>query len=194
MEMTDNIFYRPALPTAIALGTFDGVHLGHRAVISAAVELARADKLMPAVFTFADLPRNSFLPEGERIPALCSAEEKAGLIGKLGVELLICPRFEHLRYMPAEEFIEDVLIGALKAKHIVCGYDHRFGAGGKGDAELLMRICRGYGAGVTVVPPVLYSGRRISSTDVRAALAAGEVEKAEAMLGRSLSAKPRFDR
>ena len=187
MNVTYDIEYSPEAPTAIALGTFDGVHMGHRAVISAAVELARAEGLMPAVFTFADLPRNAFLPAEERIPALCTAAERANLIMELGVELLICPEFSLLKDMPAETFVNEILLGRLHAKHIVCGYDHRFGRGGAGDAELLIKLCRAAGAGVTVVPPVLYEGERVSSTRIRAALAAGDTAAAFAMLGRDPS-------
>ena len=184
MKLTCDWKYSPKTPTAVALGTFDGVHMGHRAVISAAVKLAHAEKLTPAVFTFADLPRNAFLPDDMRIPALCTAAERAELIASLGVELMVCPEFPSLMDMPADAFVKEILLGCLRAKHIVCGYDHRFGSGGKGDAELLIRLCRDAEVGVTIVPPVLYLGERVSSTRIRAALAAGDTEAASAMLGR----------
>ena len=187
MIVTDRIDFDPGMPTAIALGTFDGVHIGHRAVIEAAAELARANGLKSAVFTFADLPRNAFLPEGKRITALCGSGERAGLIAELGVDIMVCPEFtKELREIPAEEFVNGVLIGGLRARHIVCGYDHRFGAGGRGDTELLMHLCRDAGVGVTIVPPVLYMGERVSSTRIRAALAEGDIASAEAMLGHGL--------
>lgn len=193
MIITEDIFYTPAEPTAIALGTFDGVHIGHRAVISAAVELAASAReregegLLSAVFTFADLPRNAFLPEERRIPALCSPLRRAELIAELGVDIMVCPKFASpLKDMSAEDFINDILICSLRARHIVCGYDHRFGAGGMGDAELLMHICRRAGVGVTIVPPVTYNGRRVSSTDIRAALAEGDTETARNMLGHEI--------
>lgn len=179
-------------PTVIALGTFDGVHKGHRAVISAAVEAAAALRAMgesdirSAVFTFADLPRNSFLPEDRRVPALCSPQRRAELIAALGVDIMVCPAFETLKSILAEDFINDILIGRLNARHIVCGYDHRFGAGGAGGADTLMHVCRGAGVGVTIVPPVTYNGRRVSSTDIRAAIAKGDIASAEAMLGHDL--------
>lgn len=183
MKLTSEIDFDPVLPTAIALGTFDGVHIGHRAVIGAAVETARANGLLSAVFTFSDLPRNAFLPEGRRIPALCPLETRARLIAEMGVDIMVCPEFTLLRDMPAEDFVTRVLIGSLHARHIVCGYDHRFGAGGQGGAELLMKICRREGTGVTIVPPVLYRGERVSSSRIRAALAAGDEVSAAAMLG-----------
>lgn len=182
-----NIGY--GLPASIALGTFDGVHIGHCAVIKTAVEIARAEGLSPAVFTFSELPKNAFLPPQKRVFPLCSFEEKARLIAELGVELLLAPPFsEELRALPAERFVEDVLIRRLNAKHIVCGYDHRFGAGGMGDAELLMRVCRENGAAVTVIPPVSIDGERVSSTAIREAIREGRVDRAELMLGRKLTA------
>lgn len=194
MKITETIRFDPVLPTAIALGTFDGVHIGHRAVICAAVELARANGLLSAVFTFSDLPRNAFLPENERIPMLCSREERAELLSELGVDIMVCPEFApELRDMPAEAFVNDILIGSLHARHIVCGFDHRFGAGGRGDAELLMRLCRSAGVGVTIIPPVLYEGERVSSSRIRAALAAGDTEAAQAMLGKDVRSEASDD-
>ncbi len=181
-----NIEY--GLPTAIALGTFDGVHLGHRAVIKTAVEIAKAQGLSPAVFTFSELPKNAFLPPEKQIKPLCSFEEKAHLIAGLGVELLLAPAFtDELRTLSPEAFIKDMLIGRLGARHIVCGCDHRFGAGGRGDTTLLMRLCRENGAAVTIIPPVELNGRRVSSTAIREAIAQGRTADAEMMLGRRLT-------
>ena len=180
----DSAFARPC---AIALGTFDGVHLGHRAVISAAVAFARAEGLTAAVFTFSDLPKNAFLPEERRIKPLCSQEEKALLFEELGVELVYSPAFAPELYtLPAERFVREVLIERLMARHIVCGHDHRFGAGGRGDTRLLMDVCREAGCAVTVLPPVTHGGVRVSSTAIRALLEQGRVEEAQVLLGRSL--------
>ncbi|MBR5718014.1 MAG: hypothetical protein IKX16_03230, partial [Clostridia bacterium] len=85
--------------------------------------------------------------------------------------------------IPAADFIRGVLIGHLNARVIVCGEDHRFGARGAGDTELLKRVCREAGVGVEIVPPVTRSGKRISSTDIRALLEAGRIEDARALLG-----------
>ncbi len=173
--------------TAVALGTFDGVHLGHMAVIKTAVGTARAEGLVPAVFTFSGLPKNAFLPESRRVWPLCSFEEKRRLIESLGVELLLAPPFdETVSSIPAEEFVRGVLISKLCARHIVCGFDHRFGAGGCGDAELLYRICKSEGVAVTVIPPVTVNGRRVSSTEIRRLLGMGRVEDARALLGHEI--------
>jgi riboflavin kinase/FMN adenylyltransferase len=171
-------------PCAVALGTFDGVHLGHRAVIRTAVEAAKAEGLVPAVFTFTGLPRNAFLPPEKRIAPLISFPEKAALIEALGVKLMLAPDFNEVANIPAEDFVREILIKRLSARHIVCGYDHRFGAHGAGDAELLMRICREEGAAVTVIPPVTKDGLRVSSTRIRTLLELGLYDRASELLGR----------
>ena len=183
MRTFSNIDVRLEDPVSVALGTFDGLHAGHRAVIRAAVDSARSAGLTPAVFTFSTLPKNAFLPPEKQVKPLLTFEEKAGLIEKMGVELLFAPAFASDIYtIPAEDFIKDILIGRLRAKHIVCGYDHRFGAGGAGDTDLLMRVCREENVGVTIVPPVMYKGEKISSTMIRQMLLDGRKEEAEALL------------
>lgn len=174
-------------PAAVALGTFDGVHLGHRAVISAAVEKAGEDGLVSAVFTFSGLPKNAFLPPNRRVFPLCSQDEKAALLEKLGVDILIAPDFtSELAAMPADSFVKSVLFGRLNAKHIVCGSDHRFGRGGEGNAALLEKLCRENGAGLTVIPPVTVNGRRVSSTDIRLLLDRGRISDARELLGHDI--------
>ena len=187
MELITNADYNSIKPTAVALGTFDGVHLGHRAVIEKAVEIAREEGLTPAVFTFSELPKNAFLPPERKIWPLCTFSEKAQLIEGLGVELLLAlPFSKETAAMPPEEFIGEVLIKRLSAKHIVCGYDHRFGAGGRGDSELLMRVCALYGAAVTVIPPVTFKGEKVSSSRIRELLERGCVETARELLGHGI--------
>ena len=162
------------------------MHLGHRAVIRAACESAAAEGLTSAVFTFSGLPRNAFLPESKRIPPLCTFEEKARLIEALGVGIMFAPDFNGLRELPAAEFISEILIKRLRAKHIVCGFDHRFGAGGAGGAELLMRLCREYGCAVTVLPPVTVRGEKVSSSRIRSLLEEGRVADARELLGHEI--------
>lgn len=182
MRIIDGFNIVPEGDTSIALGTFDGVHLGHRRVICSAVAAAREEGLIPTVFTFSDLPKNAFLPEEKRAAPLCSFDEKARLICSLGVELMIAPAFLTVKDIPAEEFINGIIIRGLRAKHVVCGEDHRFGAGGKGDAELLIKLCIKSGVAVTIVPPVMSGEKRISSTLIRALLEEGKKNEAEKLL------------
>lgn len=173
------------MPCAVALGTFDGVHAGHRAVIKAAVSAARSEGIAGAVFTFPSIPKNAFLPAGEQIAPLVSPDEKARLIASLGADMLIMPEFtEELAAIPADRFIREIIIGRMGARRIVCGFDHRFGAGGEGDADLLVELCREEGAGVTIVPPVMHGGEKISSTMIRRLIKEGKRGEAEGLLCR----------
>lgn len=187
MKLITDIEFEYDRPTSVALGTFDGVHLGHRAVIRAAVESAEAEGFTPAVFTFSELPKNAFLPPEKRLTPLCTFREKAELMEQMGVQLLLAPDFSKaLCTMPPADFIREVLIKRLRAGHIVCGYDHRFGAGGAGDTYLLMHICRDEGVGVTIIPPVVRGGEKISSTLIRKLLERGFIEDARALLGHDI--------
>lgn len=182
MLLIKDINFISPKPSAVALGAFDGVHLGHRAVICAAVEAAEKEGLIPAVFTFSGLPKSA-----PGAWALTGYEEKARLIEGLGAKLMLAPDFtEEVRSIDAERFVSDVLIGRLKARHIFCGADHRFGAGAKGGAELLKRVASSFGAAVTVLEPVTMNGERISSTRIRALLAEGRVETARELLGHEI--------
>lgn len=187
MQIITSTNFISETPTAVALGTFDGVHLGHRAVILAAVEAAEKERLCPAVFTFSELPKNAFLPPEKRVWPLLSLNEKLRLMEEIGAKLVVAPPFAApLRDMPAEDFIRETLIGKLAAKHIVCGFDHRFGANAAGDAELLTRVCREEGVSVTVVPPVMRGGICVSSTAIRRLIEEGRIETARELLGHEI--------
>lgn len=180
-----DLHHRAEQPAVIALGTFDGVHVGHATVISAAVSFAQRLKVESAVFTFDILPKNAFLPKP--IPAICDNEERAALISKLGVDNMYLMPFAELRSTSADEFINRILIDELCAAHIVCGYDHRFGRKGLGNADLLRSVCRERGVGLTTLPAVMLHGERISSTRVRNAVTEGDMRLVSELLGRNHS-------
>lgn len=187
MLITDIGNYIPTRNLAIALGTFDGVHLGHRAVIETAVAAARERGLDAAVFTFSQLPKNAFLPKEKQVWPLSSRKEKLRLLEALGVDTVISPDFTpQLRDMPAEDFIRRVLIDRLRADIVVCGSDHRFGAGGAGDARLLLAVCRECGVDAVVLPPVTVGSRAVSSTDIRRLIEQGRIDDARALLGHDI--------
>ena len=187
MELITEFDYEYHFPTAVALGTFDGVHLGHRAVIEAAVEAGRRCKLAPAVFTFSTLPKNAFLKDSERVWPLCSAREKEALLASLGVDsVVMLPFDERISRIPAEEFIAEMLIERLRARYIVCGIDHRFGAGAEGDSALIERICKRRGLGFTFIEPVCMNGVKISSTLIRSLMEEGRIEDARELLGHEI--------
>lgn len=169
----------PAEPLSLALGSFDGVHLGHRALLDEAVESASALGLAGAAMTF---DRN---PSGA--PTLTSLDEKLALFEAAGLKYAVICRFDRLRELEAEDFVRKVLIERLGARLTVCGFNHRFGKAGGGDPALLERIMRESGGDCRTLPAVLFEGEPVSSSRIRAALSKGDIESASAMLGRPYS-------
>ena len=167
--------------TAIALGCFDGIHLGHKSVIER-LHTPECDALDKAVFSFADAP--SYKRGAERI---ASFDDKCDILSALGVSELILPPFDSVRDYSPESFFTDILIKKLDAKLLVCGENYRFGMFASGDSKMLQRLCAGQGIGCVVVPAVMYGGGMISSSRIRAALGEGDVESAAEMLGRQFS-------
>ena len=125
--------------TAVAMGYFDGIHIGHRAVIEGAVEWAKAHGAAPAVFTF-KLPADSKM-KGRR---LLSTEDKHALIASLGVEYYLCPEFEEIRAMTPEQFVYGI-VQDCHAKALFCGENFTFGAKAAGTPELLKELCARWG-------------------------------------------------
>ena len=177
-HLTDGQLNLPAVPRAVALGLFDGLHPGHRQVIMAAVEGA-ADGWTPAVFTF--LP-HSVIKEGYR--RLTDDGEEERLLKIMGVKELIKVDFAAIRHLTPEEFVRDFLHSTLNARHVTCGFNYRFGAKGAGDAAQLTALCAAYGITVTVVPEVDCGDTLINATTIRAALAAGDMPRVRRLLGR----------
>lgn len=168
---------------AVALGIFDGVHLGHRAVISRAtgMELPDGTRATAAVFTFVQPPWA--LPKDSGCELLTDSR-KAAVLESLGVEELIQTDFETVRDLSPRAFVEDFLHAVLHARRVCCGFNYRFGKGGAGDAAALRMLCAPLGIEVEVVPPVLVDGEPVSASRIRRAVEAGEVEEAARLLGR----------
>ena len=165
--------------SAVALGFFDGVHIGHQAVIRAAVEDAAEHGLEASVFTFS-LPMQNSL-KGGRID---TQNEKLACVRSLGVQHYMEPAFEEFRNLSPEEFVLDVLIGMYGAKALFCGDNFTFGKKAAGNVALLRKLCEPRGVRVCVVPMAQYQGQLVSSTRIRAALEAGDMPLANALLGR----------
>lgn len=162
--------------TAVALGAFDGLHIGHYKVIRTAVESG----LTPVVFTFRDNP-------AEYLTGTCcyltTVEERMRILESWGVEYVIMPDFAQVAEWPAERF-SNLLRFGLNVKRIACGADFRFGKFAAGDTEWLKKLCEAHGGEMHVVPTVEYKGERISATRIRKAIENGEMEDVTAMLGR----------
>jgi riboflavin kinase/FMN adenylyltransferase len=173
-------------PTAIAIGSFDGVHRGHQAMLARVAEAARERGLSPAALTFEPLPREYFTPAAA--PArLSSLREKMAAIGSLGIDIAFVERFgKRFAALTAGEF-EERLARHYRARWIMVGQDFRYGAQRKGDSASLAAAGRALGFQVQVLPAVMFDGERVSSTRVRDALADGDFAAAARLLGRPYS-------
>ncbi len=169
---------------AVAIGNFDGVHLGHQALVRAARERASATGARLAVLTFEPHPREYFDPAAAP-PRLMRLGEKCAALDALGVERLVVMRFDaHLQQLSAEGFVEQVLCRGLDARHVVVGDGFRFGCRRAGTIETLTAAGARAGFEVVALPSVTADAARVSSTRVRAALGAGDLAGAERLLGR----------
>ena len=177
---TNNV---PKENTAVAMGLFDGVHHGHRAVIRCASEAAkRFPGTEPAVFTFDTATVTSKGESG--VEYIFSREMKLKIIEGLGVKYIYSPDFMNFKNLSGEEFVQLVLCDKLSAKFAVCGEDFRFGKNASCGTAELDRLCRKHGIELITVPPVQQNdGRKISSTVIRELVKSGEIETANELLG-----------
>jgi riboflavin kinase / FMN adenylyltransferase len=169
----------------VAIGNFDGVHRGHQVVINEAGQYAKAGGVPWSVLTFEPHPRRVFAPDGPPF-RLTPAVSKARAIEALGVDALIVLTFDKsFSERSADSFVDDVLVGGLKAQHVVAGYDFKFGHKRAGNCELLLRKGRQEGFDFTAVQAHNdEDGAVISSTRIREFLVAGKPRRAADLLGR----------
>lgn len=173
----------PPAATAIAIGSFDGVHLGHQAMLARVAEAARERSIAASALTFEPLPREYFNPPAAPARLSSLAEKLAALAGN-AIEIAFVERFgARFAALTAAEF-EQRLARHYRARWIVVGQDFRYGAGRKGDSASLAAAGRSLGFEVEVLPAVSVDGARVSSTRVREALACGDFAAAAHFLGR----------
>lgn len=165
------------VPTAVALGCFDGVHLAHRKVIDGVMQ-CRSEGLTPAMFTFADYANKGI---SKRI---YTQAEKLHELEKLGIELVYCVPFTEVCLMSASDFVTDVLKNNLNAQKVFCGYNYKFGRGGNADVATLKYLCEKEGIEVVVIDEVTLDGVVVSSTEVRRLLDEGDIKTAARMLNK----------
>lgn len=169
--------------TAVTVGVFDGVHIGHRRVIADLVARSESAGLAPAIVTFDPHPLSILAPE--RAPLmLTSVDQRIDQFSGLGVEITAILDFPHIRHLTADQFCEDVLFRALGARHVVVGADFRFGRDRGGDAASLATAGERLGFEVTVVDLFGQADGVISSTRIRQLIGDGRVEDAAVLLGR----------
>jgi len=173
--------------TIITLGTFDGIHLGHKEIIEAVVQKAAKFGGRSLLITFSPHPRK-VIPGGNEIKLLSTLSEKKKIIETFGVDNLLVIQFtKEFSQQTPEEFVEKYLINAIGVKEIVIGYDHHFGKGRGGNIEILLKKGEETGFEVSVVPEYKTDDVIVSSTKIRKALIAGNIAKANKMLGRFYS-------
>ncbi len=165
--------------TAVALGYFDGVHIGHQFLIEQAKQYAAQNNLSPAVFTFT---KNVKL--GHKGKDILSTAQKIEIMKNMGVELFYSPDFIEFAGFTPEEFVEDILIDSMGAKAVFCGENFFFGKNRAGNVTVLRELCAQRGVEVFIVPTVELDGITVSSSEIRKALAEGDIPFANSMLGR----------
>ena len=170
-------------PLSAALGNFDGVHTGHAALISRAVEYARAHGIKSAVWTFSD--DTAVLPNKPGVHCITDLVEKLELIRGLGVDYVLLEDFSRVRDYTPERFVRELLIKECGAVCAVCGFNFRFGAGGLGTGDTLRELMAPREC--IVVPPVYIGDKLVSSTAIRRLIKEGDMEGTAQMLGRPFS-------
>ncbi len=168
----------------IALGFFDGVHIGHGALLSLCARRAKELGAVPAAFTF-DLHPSSLIPGKDPVPLLSTPDDRTGLMERYyGIQEVIVAHYgEAMMHMPWRDFVTQFLVKEHGAVHVVAGHDFHFGYKGEGDPRKLTGLCAELGIGCDIVPKVELDGVTVSSTHIRRLIAQGEMDEAVRFLG-----------
>lgn len=170
--------------TGIALGNFDGVHIGHQALIVNLVEACKKNNLKSVIYTFKSHPRKITTENGSPKKILADAQ-KFKILAEMGIDKLIFIDFDdYQRTLNPHDFIKDILVDKLKMAYAVVGFDYRFGFQAEGDTELLKNLQNQYSYKATIIEPVMIQNETISSTGIRKFISEGNISKANLFLGR----------
>jgi riboflavin kinase/FMN adenylyltransferase len=170
--------------SVLAIGNFDGIHLGHQAILRATVDRAHALNAVSTALTFDPSPRKVLRPETAP-PLLSTSAQRTEWFNLLGLEaVVVLPFTLELARLSPEEFVEQILLRDLRIKAVLVGENFRFGHKQAGDVKLLSELGAKHGFAVVIVPPVVYRGEVVSSTIIRREIAAGDVSHAARLLGR----------
>ena len=175
--------------TSVALGNFDGLHVGHREIMTDAIRSAQENGLKSLCFTFSNHPFNFILQrpddDPDAVKLICTEEEKVGLVRDMGFDILVnIPFDETIMKMRSYAFFEDIILGKLKAGCVSVGFNYTYGARAEGKPEDLVRECSEAGIGVNIHDAVTIGGRVVSSTLIREMISTGNMERTALYLGR----------
>jgi riboflavin kinase/FMN adenylyltransferase len=184
---TDNTQIVKDSNTVVTIGTFDGVHLGHQKILRETAKKATEYGGRNFLITFHPHPR-TVVSKNYKMKLLTTTEEKVKLLERYGIQNVYVINFtKEFAALSSEDFVREIICGKIGAKHLVIGYDHKFGKDRKGNEQLLQELGEKFDFDVSSVPPVEMDGEIISSTLIRRNLLAGKVQKANRMLGREYS-------
>lgn len=176
---------RSAAPCCIALGCFDGIHIGHQRIINSMCGYSKEHSVTAAVFTF-DVSPAALLGKTPR-RSLLGRDDKMDILERLGVEKCFSVDFSSVRNISPEDFIKDILIDKIGVRAVFCGFNFHFGRNAAGTSDILAELCRKYGIEAYVSSPVCYGDRAVSSGRIRDMIEQGDVLTANRLLGRPFS-------
>jgi len=170
-------------PTVITIGSFDGIHIGHKTLFKETINLSKKLNVTPVIVSFDPHPRLILFPEAN-FKLLTTLEEKIYLLSKQEIKnLVLIPFSFNVAQLSADLFVQEYIVDDLKAKAIVVGFNFRFGRNRKGDTAYLEKLGEKYNFVVKTVPPVVIDDLTVSSTVIRQLITRGEIEKANQLLG-----------
>jgi riboflavin kinase/FMN adenylyltransferase len=182
IQNTEN--FRIESPTIVTIGTFDGVHLGHQKILNRLRELKEKTGLNTVVLTFEPHPRKVLFPEQKDLKLLTLIDEKLDLLDNYGVDVAVVYPFSRaFSQLDPEYYIREILVKSLNVKHLVIGYDHKFGSGRKGDIQTLRQYAPQFGFEVEEISARDIDHIAVSSSKIRKALEEGNVERSSEFLG-----------
>jgi riboflavin kinase/FMN adenylyltransferase len=176
--------YQASPSTVATIGTFDGVHIGHRAILSRIIDAARSRNGEAVLISFYPHPRLVLFPENNPLRLLHTLDEKIEMLRAIGLDkLLLIPFTREFSRLPSKQFVQQVLIDTVQVDQLIIGYDHRFGKNRTGGLEELQELAPQFGYVVEEIPAQSIDEAKISSTKIRKALQEGDVQSARKYLG-----------
>lgn len=182
--------FDPLGPVVLTQGTFDGVHYGHQQILKRVVSQAKAMDGESVLLTFFPHPRLVLYPDDNDLKLLNSLEERIELVEKLGVDhMVILPFTKEFAKLSPEEFVREILVNKLRVKKLIIGYDHRFGKNRRGSFKDMLRFSKLFGFSLEEITAQEIADCTVSSTKIRKALLDGDVNEANALIGRPYTLK-----